>query len=204
MSITVNQASKDEIIKRLKKMPKTFQRSAMSSALNAGAKVIRDKAKANAPACIASTIKTVRRKKTGGAVKVSVIAGNNRSWQKKDLIDSNINAYKRGSTTKRAKKFFSELTCYPAFWVEFGTYGERNLATAPYTSETLAKKRDYWGYKTKQSYAQHNNKSPSSYWKSKQEWIEAKPFMRPAIADTKAIENAMAKKMTEYMNKRGF
>ena len=79
--LQIDKASQREIVRKLQSMPKNIRRNAMASALTAGANVVRDRARRKAPSCIAPTIKTVRRRKRNGALGVSVIAGNARSWE---------------------------------------------------------------------------------------------------------------------------
>jgi len=98
------------------------------------------------------------------------------------------------------------LSCPPAFWVEFGTYGNRNLSENPYTKDTLKKKRTYLNGRVKMSYNDNGGVSPSHYWKKKEKWTPAQPFLRPAMISAYAdesVQKAMVVKLDEYFKKKG-
>ena len=209
--LQVDKISLNKILNKLEILPAGIRRNAMTSALNAGAKVIRNKARAKAPSCIKPSIKSVRRKKASGAIVVSIIAGKGRSWETKDLNEPNMSAYTSSATKTRSKKFFAGLNCPPAFWVEFGTYGNRNLGRNPYTADTMKKKR-YVGGRYAGTYASNGGKSPSPYWRNGgmvngyNYWTRATPFMRPAFleaARSGAVEKAVVSKIEEYFVKIG-
>lgn len=180
--ITIDKKSLDDILKRFDKAPDRMQYNAMRSVGRAGANVVKNYAKAGAPSYLASSVKTVARSSHGRKLltKFSVAVGGNR------LIDLQA----------EIKKSVSGMTFsdnYPAIWVEFGTYGRRDYqGTEPYSPETLKKK----------SYA--SGRSDSPYWGDDSKWIEAKPFMRPAINDhVEEIEKAMVEKLDDYLKKKG-
>ena len=208
---SINEASRKAIIKKLESLPSGVRRNAMASAVNAGARVVRNSARSKAPACIASTIKVVRRKQANGAIVASVIAGKSRSWESKDLNEPNFSAYTKSATKSRSKKFFQGLACPPAFWIEFGTYGNRDLGQDPYTADTMKKMRYVRG-RPAGSYASNGGKSPSPYWfnggnvNGYNYWTKATPFLRPALFQSTrsgAVERAMVKKLQEYFAKLG-
>ncbi len=209
MQITINKESEKKIIDTLVNLPKNIKRNAMASALTAGANVVRDIARTNAPACIKPTIKTVRGKKRSGALTVSVIAGGNSRDATSLLgkLDNAVSGDTNGGDgfSGRAKKLIDIANCKPAFWVEFGTYGNRDTEENPYSPKTMSKKR-YINGRYVGTYASNGGKSPSYYWYDKSKWIKEKPFMRPAIITAhrgNLVQKEMIKKLDEYFKKRG-
>ena len=181
-TLEVNEDSLKELLARFENAPKKIQKNATGVALTAGAKVVVNAAKNKAPACIRSTIKIRRRRTRGWKKTLSVEAGRGNTLLDMNVREKNI-LRKAGS---------QNLMCYPAMWYEFGTYGNRNYrGDEPYAPATLEKK----------SYA--SGRSDSPFWKHKSKWTPATPFLRPAISDPN-VEKAMAKKLGEYLNKKGF
>ena len=182
VSLSINKRELDDLLKRFEKAPEKLQRSGTGVALTAGAKVVVQNAKAKAPSCLSSTIKIVNRKTFKKYTKkLSVKVGN--GVRANDMFNVVENAVLRKAGSKL-------IDCPPAHWVEFGTYGNRNLYEDPYAPATLRKK----------SYA--SGRSNSKFWSYPNYWIPTKPFMRPALDDPK-IEQAMAKRLGEYFDKKG-
>lgn len=179
---SIDKDSLNKLVSRFEKAPARIQNNAMRSVGRAGANVVKDAAKNGAPSYLKSSVKVVPRKANGKKLmtKFSVVVGGKR------LIDiqSDIKSQLKGMK-------FSEN--YPAMWVEFGTYGKRDYkGDEPYSPDTLKKK----------SYS--SGRSDSPMWNIPQTWIEAQPFMRPAINDhVKEVEIAMVKKLDEYLTKKG-
>jgi len=199
----VDEASKKRILDKLDKLPDNLKRNALSSALNAGAKVIAQRAKAKAPACLVPSIKVKRRKQDKyGNVRVAVVAGRGRSAANDPLSNLLSNA--------ATAKFLSEnstakiVGCTPAIWVELGTYGHRNIVKHPYAPDTLTKRR-YYGNRYVGTYATNGGKSPSPYWENKPMWEMPRPFMRPAFLSAEAdgsVRNAIIQKLDTYIDKK--
>lgn len=179
----IDKKSLDALVKRFESAPTRIQNNAMRAVGRAGANVVKDHAKNGAPSYLKSSVKVVPRKANGKKLmtKFSVAVG---GGQRLIDIQSEIKSQVKGMK-------FSEN--YPAIWVEFGTYGKRDYAgDEPYSPDTLKKK----------SYS--SGRSDSPMWAKPMTWIEAKPFMRPAINDhVKEVEYAMVKKLDDYLTKKG-
>jgi len=191
MSISLDKKSLNDLIKRFDKAPRRVQTNAMRSVGRAGANVIKNAAKAKAPSYLQKSIKVVPRKANGRRLftKFSITAGGRDNFA--------IQAKDKNIPFKGELLTFSEN--YPAMWVEFGTYGNRDYqGSEPYSPEALKKP----------NYASGRSDSPVWYDKykpkEKRKWIDQRPFMRPAINDhVKAVEKAMGKKLEEYLKKKG-
>ena len=184
MQLELDQKSLHKLLDRFEKAPKKFQKRASGVALTAGAKVVIKAAKSKAPTCLRKTIKATRRKTSGLTSRLMVVAGSgNRPFD--TLSGAERTAARDAGAT-------SLTNCYPAVWVEFGTYGNRDYrGTEPYAPATL-RKRSY-----------SSGRSDSPYWNTPRRWVAARPFMRPAIA-APGVEQAMAKRLDEYLTKGGF
>jgi len=193
----VDEASKKRILDKLDKLPDNLKRNALSSALNAGAKVIAQRAKGKAPACLVPTIKVKRRKQDkGGNVKVSVVAGRgNRGDDTTSILDRMYN-------NAGASKFLHDNgggmkinSCPNAVWVEFGTYKRRDLIKHPYAPATLKR---HPAYKTLGHTASKN-------WDNDWVHMTPRPFMRPAFLSAEAdgsVRNAIIQKLDTYIDKK--
>jgi len=207
----VDEKSKREILDTLEKLPKNLRRNGMTSALTAGARVVRDKARMKAPSCIKGTIKTVRRKQVNGVIFTSVVAGGSRraegSLGNEILkLRKTLNKTVLGSaSTKRKKRIIEEDMCGSAFWYEFGTYQKRNLALNPYSPQTFKRHEDYRALGHTSSWFWYHRYRYDTNGGIKQDmWMPATPFMRPAINEghaSGAINKAMVKKLREYFAK---
>ncbi len=176
--LEINKQDLKRVVAKLQSLPSGVRRNAATSALNAGARVVRDRARTHAPACLKRTIKNVRLKNRDGYIVTAVVAGHTGL----------------GSRPIKAFGKLNDTFCVPAIWVELGTYGRRNLARDPYSPNTLRKK----------SYA--SGRSDSPFWQTPKKWIPATPFMRPAIMSASkdgSIEKAMITKLDEYFVKKG-
>ena len=183
-SLSVDKDELKKLLDRFDKAPMKIQKQATGVTLTAGAKVVIAAAKSKAPGCLKSTIKAVKRKTSKKFVsKLSVKAGVGTS-----LKELNSAAEKR--VLRKAGS--SQVDCLPAMWVEFGTYGRRDYkGDEPYAPATLKKK----------SY--RSGRSDSHFWQHPVKWLPAEPFLRPAIASA-GVEQAMAKRLGEYLDKKGF
>ena len=188
MSLELDKKSLKKILDRFDKAPKKIQRGGTRSALNAGAQVVRTIARSKAPACIAPSIKLTGRKMRGWTAQILVMAGTSHS-ARMGLMGSGD---ARNLGLRPGLDEMKHFDCYPPMWVEFGTYGNRDyMGDEPYAPST------------KRKYAKSGGRSPSKFWDHPYYWIPAKPFMRPAI-DSPLIEKAIAKKLGEYLTKKGF
>lgn len=180
--MNIDKKSLDALVKRFDSAPARMQSNAMRAVGRAGANVVKNAAKSKAPGYLQNSVKVVARKSHGKKLfsKFSVIVGGQR------LIGIQQQA-------KRDLKGMTFSDNYPAMWVEFGTYGKRDYqGDEPYSPDTLKKK----------SYS--SGRSDSPMWSKPMTWIEAKPFMRPAINDhVKEVEVAMVKKLDDYLSKKG-
>jgi len=178
----VDKKSLNALLKRFDGAPVKIQKGAMRSMTRAGANVVKNHAKEKAPAYLKPTIKVVaRRTKKPLTAKMSVVAGGGSLREKNDIA-------------KGARAMGLEVSkFYPAMWVEFGTYGNRDYrGDEPYSPDTLKKP----------NYA--TGRSDSGIWNVPSFWIPATPFMRPAIQNhTKEIQDAMNKKLSDYLAKKG-
>jgi len=206
ISMHIDKKSLNDIVRKLESMPKNMRRGATDAALRAGAAVVRDRARAKAPSCLVPSIKVVRRKKTkAGNSRVSVVAGGNSersSARERSVLEYLSNDAKKA----RSKKMLAQMACPPAFWVEFGTYQNRNLTKDPYSPKTLKRHPDY---------ARHGHSmAPNGtglYWNKGQGikgvvWYQAQPFLRPALFSAStdgSIEKAMAERLDKYFEKYG-
>ena len=181
--LDVDKAELNKLLDRFKKAPMKIQKQATGVTLTAGARVVIKAAKSKAPSCLKSTIKAVKRKTSKKLVsKLSVKAG----------IPGRRNDVTTKSERDALRAEGAKINCFPAMWVEFGTYGNRDYkGDEPYSPDTLRKK----------SYSSGRSNSP--YWGSQNKWIPAQPFLRPAM-NTKEVEKAMAKRLGEYLDKKGF
>jgi len=180
----LDQKSFKKLLKRFDDAPLKIQKSASRSMVRAGANVIKQHAKAKAPAYLKKTIKVIaRRNRSGNPLesKVSVIVGGS------SLRDKSEIAKDARAMGLKTSKF------YLAFWVEFGTYGNRDYSgEEPYSPRTL------------QSPSYASGRSNSKAWNVPSVWIPASPFMRPAINDhIDEVEKAMASKLDAYLSKKG-
>jgi len=183
MTLEIDKAKMSALLKRVEKAPKNIQRYATSSALTAGAKVVTKEAKSKAPSCLKHTIKATKRRSKGLSSTLKVVAGN--SERPKDVLSANEILQVRGAGS-------SLLDCLPAIWVEFGTYGNRDYqGSEPYAPSTL-RKRNY-----------STGRSDSKFWGVPRTWVPSQPFMRPSV-DAKGVDVAMAKRLNEYLEKKGF
>jgi hypothetical protein len=184
--LQINKQDLNRIVRKLQSLPTGVRRNAATSALNAGARVIRDKARSKAPACLKRTIKNVRLKQENGDPVTAIAAGVGEMRPNEGFLGS----FNKGSGTM----FGKDKPCV-AMWIEFGTYGRRDYkGTAPYAPSTLRKK----------SYATGRSNSP--FWAVKPLWIAQTPFMRPALQEAAtdgSVERAMVKKFDEYFKKIG-
>jgi len=188
MTLALDQRSLDKILKRFKEMPDKLQKGATRATLTAGANVVKKNIKMRAPACIGMTARTVARKTSKRMVsKLSVAVGMNNRGSLGKIAKDDARALGVRAGISVAKHF----NCYPAVWVELGTYGNRNLGKDPYSPNTLRKR----------SYSSGRSNSP--FWHFPTRWIPTTPFMRPALHDSN-IEKAMAVKLDNYMSKKGF
>lgn len=194
ISLTVDPVQLKKIIDRFENAPLKIQRRASNAALTAGANVVKKNAKAKAPSCLKSTIRSVNRRTSKKLLsKVSVTAG--ADVRPKSLVSEAEARILRKTGVDRAgrKSKAQKIDCPPGMWVEFGTYGNRKYKTTePYAPATLRKK----GYRTL-------GRSASPYWNYENYWTPAQPFMRPALRDPN-IEVAVAKRLDEYLRKQGF
>ena len=184
-SLTVDQLSLNRILKKLNGLPSGVRRNASVSALNAGARVIRDKAKNKAPTCMKRYIKNVRLKQEDGDPVTAIAAG---------VGQARPNEGWYGNFNKASKGVLGKEKLCIANWIEFGTYGKRDLGRNPYAPSTMRK------------YARFGGRSPSPYWAIPPMWINSTPFMRPALVEASrdgSVERAMVKKFDEYFRKIG-
>lgn len=188
--MTLDPKSMKALIERFEKAPARMQSNAMRSVGRAGATVVKNYAKAGAPSHLKGSVKVVPRKANGKKLitKFSVAVG---GGERIVDIKSEVAGFStfNGESLKGMK--FSQQ--YPAMWVEFGTYGKRDYkGEEPYSPETLKKK----------NYA--SGRSDSPMWGMDWTWIEAKPFMRPAINDhVQEVVDAMVVKLDTYLAKKG-
>ena len=188
MSLELDKQSLKKVLDRFDKAPKKIQRGASRSSLNAGAQVVRTIARSKAPACIVPTIKITGRKIRGLTAQVLVIAGTTHSARLGKMSGGDA----KNLGLRKGLDEMKHFDCYPPMWVEFGTYGNRNyMGDEPYAPSTKRKN------------AKSGGRSPSRFWDEPTRWIPPKPFMRPAI-DSPLIEKAIAKKLDEYLEKKGF
>jgi HK97 gp10 family phage protein len=184
VGLSINKTDLKRLVQKLHNLPKGVRRNAATSALNAGARVIRDDAKALAPACVKPTIKNVRLKQRDGYVITAIAAGVGQQRPDSGLL---------GSFNNATDAMFGKGTACVANWYEFGTYGNRDYeGSEPYAPSTLKKK----------SYRSGRSNSP--YWAVRPMWVRKQPFMRPALQKAMTsgeVEKAMAKKLDEYFKK---
>jgi HK97 gp10 family phage protein len=188
VGLQINPNDLKRVLKKLQSLPKGVRRNAATSALNAGARVIRDNARSKAPACLKRTIKNVRLKQKDGYIVTAIAAGVGELRPDAGFARS-FNKGGSGSWFDKTKS-----GCV-AHWVEFGTYGNRDYkGSEPYAPSTLRKK----------SYASGRSNSP--FWAVKPVWVGKRPFMRPAMQEAMTdgkVERAMVKKLDEYFKKIG-
>ncbi len=183
--VTINSADLSRVMTTLNTLPSNVRRNAVTSALNAGARVIRDRAKKKAPGCLVRSIKNVRLKQENGDPVTAIKAGYTGSLSRPD---AELRAYAKEIGASKSRGSF----CTPAIWVEFGTYGHRSLSENPYAPATLRKK----SYKS--------GRSNSPYWATPNKWVTAQPFLRPAAEESfrdGSIEKAMLAKFDEYFKR---
>jgi len=187
----VDEASKKAILGKLDQLPNNLKRNALSSALNAGAKVIAKRAKAKAPACLRPTIKVKRRKQDrAGNIRVSVVAGRNGNIGSASSLEENLKL-----ANFLAKNGGSIDSCPAAFWVEFGTYQARNLSKNPYAPATFKRHPEY----------RTLGHTPSPNWNIPGKWIQPKPFLRPALIDSErdgSVRRAIITKLDAYIENK--
>lgn len=182
-SLELDKDDLEKLLKRFDAAPDKIQRNATGVALTAGAKAAMAIAKAKAPSCLKSSIKLANRKTYKKYTKkVSLVAGSGgRSLEALSKEERSV-VRAAGSTA---------IDCYPAIWVEFGTYGKRDYkGEEPYAPATLKKK----------TYS--SGRSDSPFWGSPARWIPAKPFLRPAL-ESDDVEKAIARRLGEYLDKKG-
>ena len=210
MSLNLDKKSFEDAVRKLERLPKRVRNNAARAATNAGARVIAKEIKLLAPACLKPSVKTVRRRMENGAVKVSIVSGFGRRYEKDDLLKNSV--AKEGlnsASSRKAIKFFQSLQCKPAFWVEFGTYKNRNLSAHPYTVPTLKRHPDYAQYGHTMAPGKTGffwNSSPAQRAKIGIEFIPPTPFMRPGLIRALMggkVDEAIGKKLNEYFEKEG-
>ena len=182
--LSINKDDLNRLLKKLHALPKGIRRNAATSALNAGARVIRDDARAMAPACVKKSIKNVRLKQRNGYVITAIAAGVGKQRSDAGLL---------GAFNKATNFMFGKGDVCDANWFEFGTYGNRDYrGSEPYAPSTLRKK----------SYSSGRSNSP--HWATPFLWVKKTPFMRPAMhkaMKSGEVEKAMATKLDEYFKK---
>ena len=210
LTLTLDKKAFDKAVEKLERLPKRIQGNALRSATNAGARVIANDIKSLAPGCLKGSVKTVRGRIRDGVTKVSIKSGYGHSRENAiDRLDKAVTHIGADAGVKSAQKKLQVLNCPPAFWVEFGTYRNRNLVKHPYSPQTLKRHPDYRKYghtMAPRGTGFFWSASPAQREKTGITYIPARPFMRPGMMRalrSGRVDMAIAAKLNEYFKKAG-
>ena len=199
IKLTIDEPKLKELMKRLDQAPKRIQKGAGKAAARAGANVVKRAVASYAPDCLVKSVKVRARSgratKPGG-VKFSITVG-------APMNGWGLNKAELGAAAAKHDVPTSKISsCLPAIWYELGTYRNRNLSKDPYAPITM-KKKDYkrLGHTGSPIW---NIQNPTA---RAELWMGAQGFLRRGALETfhsKAAERAVARKLDDYLKKKGF